>query len=70
VLVHTDGLTEALNFQDEAFGRQRVEEAVLDAIAEGKTVKDVTNSFRMRLRNFAGLQTRVDDLTIVAIAVQ
>ncbi len=70
LILHTDGLTEALNFQDEAFGSERVQQAVRDSLAAGHTPKELTQQIRTRLRNFAGLQTRVDDLTIVAITVQ
>ena len=70
LIIHTDGLTETLNFQDEEFGRKRVEQVVFDSIAAGHTPKELTQHIRTQLRNFAGLQTRVDDLTIVAITVQ
>ena len=67
LLAHTDGLSEALNCDDEAFGRPRVEQALLAAIANGHDADNITRHVLWEMRRFAGLQKRLDDLTIVAI---
>jgi len=69
ILAHTDGLHEAVNFQDEPFGRQRVEAAVLAAIAQGAAAEGIARHVLWEMRRFAGLQTRPDDLTLVVIKV-
>ncbi len=70
LLMHTDGLHEALNFQDEPFGRQRVEQAVLAAIDLGRDAEGIAKHVLWEMRRFAGLQTRPDDLTLIAVRVQ
>jgi serine phosphatase RsbU (regulator of sigma subunit) len=70
LVAYTDGLTEVLNFDDEAFGQHRVEQAVAEAIDQGLDSYSLIGHVLWHHRNFAGLQTRSDDLTIVAITVQ
>ena len=70
LFLHSDGLIEALNFADESFGQDRTERAVQEAIEARQTPEGLIQHVLWRMRNFAGLQTRVDDLTIVAIQVE
>jgi phosphoserine phosphatase RsbU/P len=70
LFLHSDGLIEAMNFADEAFGQDRTELAVQEAIEAGQAPEGLIQHVIWRMRNFAGLQTRVDDLTIVAIQVE
>ncbi len=67
VLAYTDGLVEALNFNDEAFGQQRVEDAARSAIESQRSADGIVKHVLWEMRRFAGLQTRGDDLTIIAI---
>ncbi len=67
ILMYTDGLCEALNFEDEAFGRHRVEQALLTAVADDHDADSIARQVLWEMRRFAGLQKRFDDLTIVAI---
>jgi sigma-B regulation protein RsbU (phosphoserine phosphatase) len=67
ILAYTDGLTEALNFEDKAFGRQRVIDAALGALREGQGAQGLVNALLWQLRRFTGLQSRLDDLTLIAI---
>ena len=69
ILAYTDGLSEALNFDDEAFGRARIERALLAAVADGHDADSITRQVLWEMRRFAGLQEHFDDLTIVAIKV-
>ena len=69
ILIFTDGLTEAMNFQDEMFGMDRVEAAALEAVGPGQTAASISRHILWRKRQFTGLQTRLDDLTLVAIRV-
>ena len=67
ILIYTDGLCEALNFDDEAFGRRRVERALLTAVADDHDADSIARQVLWEMRRFVGLQNRFDDLTIVAI---
>jgi len=69
ILAYTDGLSEALNFEDEAFGRPRVEHALRAAVADGHDAHSAARQVLWEMRRFAGLQKRFDDLTIAAIRV-
>ena len=69
VLIFTDGLAEATNFQDEAFGTARINQAVLAAVADGRDAHGIVQHVLWEMRRFAGLQTRLDDLTMVAVKV-
>jgi len=69
ILACTDGLVEAMNFDDEAFGRERTEAAALAAIEAGRTADGIVKHVLWEMRRFAGLQTRFDDLTIIAVKV-
>jgi len=67
ILACTDGLIEGLNFKDEPFGSRRVEEAALAAIRDGRDADGIVKHVLWEMRRFTGLQTRFDDLTLVAI---
>ncbi len=69
LLAFTDGLTEAMNFRDEPFGSDRVEAAALAAISGGRDADAVVKHVLWEMRRFVGLQTRFDDLTMVAVKV-
>ncbi|MCK4625578.1 MAG: SpoIIE family protein phosphatase, partial [Phycisphaerae bacterium] len=68
--IFTDGLPEAIDFHDDAFGRQRVHNAVLEACQQRRTAKGIGKFILWEMRRFAGLQTRSDDLTMVTIKIQ
>jgi len=70
LVVCTDGVPEAINFRDEAFGRQRVQSALLAACGRGESAEGIAKHILWETRRFAGLQARFDDLTLVAIKVQ
>ena len=67
ILAYTDGLSEALNFQDEPFGHARVEQAALAAVEMGRDAAGIAKHVLWEMRRFAGLQTRFDDLTLITI---
>ena len=69
VLIFTDGLTEAMNFKDEMFGMSRVEAAAVEAVGPGQTAAGISRHVLWRMRQFTGLQTRFDDLTLVSVRV-
>ncbi len=63
----TDGVTEALNFQGEQFGRTRLRESVLRHRQE--KAKDIANQVLWDVRRFAGLAVQADDITVVVAKV-
>lgn len=70
VFFYTDGLTDAMNFDDDTFGRKRVEDAVLAAVEMGRDAQGIVNHVLWEMRRFVGLHTQCDDLTIVAMKVK
>jgi serine phosphatase RsbU (regulator of sigma subunit) len=58
-----------MNFQDEVFGMARVEAAGIEAARPEQTAAGICRHVLWRMRQFTGLQTRLDDLTLVAIRV-
>ncbi len=67
LLTYTDGLSEALNFEDEEFGRERILSSSRVAIDDGRDAQGIANHILWEMRRFAGLQTRFDDCTIVVV---
>ena len=67
LVLYTDGLTDALNFNDESFGRDRIFKAMRD-VAD-KSAQDVVNHILWEMRRFTGLKPSFDDTTLVAIKV-
>ena len=69
ILFYTDGLNEAMNFEDEAFGLERVEKALLAGAGAYDNAQAILKHILWEMRRFTGLQTPGDDLTMVAIKV-
>jgi sigma-B regulation protein RsbU (phosphoserine phosphatase) len=68
LLLYTDGLADALNFDQQRFGRARIMQAMRDA-AE-KNAADAVNHILWEMRRFAGFNPRSDDTTLVAVKVK
>jgi len=67
LMIYSDGLSDAMNFQDESFGRKRIVAALLDAVADHEDAETITAHILWEMRRFTGLQERFDDLTIVTV---
>ena len=67
LLIHTDGLTEAFNFNREKFGRERVIAALKQTEAFG--AEAALNHILWQMRCFTGLRSPDDDTTAVMIRV-
>ena len=67
LMFYSDGLSDAMNFQDESFGRARIVDGLLNAIDEHEDAETITAHLLWEMRRFAGLQKRFDDLTIVTV---
>lgn len=69
LLMYTDGLTEAFNYANKQFGRERIEQAVRECAAQQMNAETAIKHILWQLRNFTGLRSPVDDTTIVMIRV-
>ena len=70
LVMYTDGLPEAINFREEAFGRERVRAAAAAAAQRGDSAEGIGKHLLWEMRRFAGLQRRFDDLTLVVVRFQ
>ena len=69
LLIYTDGFSEALNFDDEPFGKHRIQQAVEESVRQGGGAEDIAKHVLWQMRRFAGLQYRLDDLTLLVLKV-
>lgn len=71
IVLYTDGLTEATDFQNRRFGRHRLTQVLAQLLTDEPeaTAARMIEQIVWHLRQFAGLSTRNDDVTIVAIRV-
>ncbi len=70
LLLYTDGLPDAMNFEHETFGRLRVIEALKTYGAEDARAEGVAEHLLWAVRNFAGMARRTDDITMVVARVE
>lgn len=72
LVAFTDGLTEAKSFDNDQFRRSRVRKALIEAMTHNPEAgpDDAIEHVLWSLRQFAGLNTRTDDLTILATRVE
>lgn len=69
LLLYTDGLVDAFDFNEEKFGRARAIEALQEAIDDGRSPADIINHMLWCQRNFTGLHRATDDTTLVVVRV-
>jgi phosphoserine phosphatase RsbU/P len=72
LVAYTDGLPDTLDFSGKKFGKARLRQAVLTALAadgEAPAAKIVEHIF-WELRQFAGILERPDDQTVVVLRVR
>jgi sigma-B regulation protein RsbU (phosphoserine phosphatase) len=67
LLLYTDGLSDAMNFEKQTFGRQRVIEALTKG---GETAEAVAQNILWEMRRFIGLSKRTDDVTMIVVRVK
>ena len=66
LLLYTDGLMDAMNFQQERFGKQRIVEVFSQG---GPTAETIVENILWSLRKFTGLAKPVDDITMIVAKV-
>tara|TARA_R110000744_G_scaffold98121_1_gene189571 strand:- start:120 stop:1823 length:1704 start_codon:yes stop_codon:yes gene_type:complete len=69
VIVYTDGMMDAVDFNGERFGRPRLIKAMLDSLEENPDADAewITERIFWHLRQFRGLQKQADDETLVVM---
>jgi sigma-B regulation protein RsbU (phosphoserine phosphatase) len=65
ILMYTDGLADAFNFQHESFGRERIIQAALDSAQ--MPAEQAAKNILWLMRKFAGLTTRTDDTALIVL---
>ena len=65
LLLYTDGVTEAMNEQEEMYGEERLEQLLADS--SDMTVTETVMRLREDIRNFAGDAQQYDDITILEL---
>ncbi|MCE9590686.1 MAG: SpoIIE family protein phosphatase [Planctomycetes bacterium] len=68
LLIYTDGLCDAQDFNNRRFGRERVRQSLVEAAK--LSAGDALNHILWQMRRFVGLNKRMDDLTMVVIKVK
>jgi len=67
LLLYTDGVTEAMNTQQEMFGEDRLKALLLTLGQQGLRARGIVDSIRTGIMNFSGPEQQHDDLTIVVV---
>ncbi len=62
LLLYTDGLTDGMNFNQQTFGKQRMQEAYLRG---GDFAEGISHNILWELRKHVGMAKRTDDVTMV-----
>ncbi len=66
LLLYTDGLTEAMNFENEMFGKERIIEALEKG---GNSAREIAENVRWAMQRFVGLRTQSDDISMIVARV-
>jgi sigma-B regulation protein RsbU (phosphoserine phosphatase) len=67
LLIYTDGLTDAMNFNQETFGKQKLLEAFKTA---GNTAELVTEHILWEIRKHVGIANPTDDITMIVARIE
>ena len=68
LLLHSDGLPDAMDEEDQRFGKPRVEQLLRDT--KGKTAKQAVDDIREAVAKHQGSRRAADDLTLVVVKVK
>lgn len=71
IVGYTDGLSDAVNFAGERYGKPRLRDSLTRLLTDqpGASATAIVDRILWDLRQFAGLATRPDDLTLVVVRV-
>jgi len=68
VLMYTDGLPDAMNFEKQAYGKERILNAL--RTTAGGSAQDIADHLLWDVRRFVGLSSRSDDLTMIVMKLE
>lgn len=68
ILIYSDGLPDAMNFDKEPYGKERVLSAFKSS--SGKSAQEIADHLLWDVRRFVGLTNRSDDLTMIVMKVE
>ena len=66
IFIYTDGVTEAMNENDELYGEKRLKE-LLDSLPETLTAKEICEAVQEDIKKFVGDVEQSDDITMLAL---
>ncbi|MCB9838594.1 MAG: SpoIIE family protein phosphatase [Phycisphaeraceae bacterium] len=68
----TDGLTEAMNFENALFTRKRLKHAIIQTLGEdpGASAERLADQILWSMRCFTGVREQTDDVTLVVVRVR
>jgi sigma-B regulation protein RsbU (phosphoserine phosphatase) len=66
ILLYTDGLADAVNFNGERFGTERIKRAFEKG---GPSAEVVSQNILWEMRRFVGLTKRADDVTMIVARI-
>jgi sigma-B regulation protein RsbU (phosphoserine phosphatase) len=71
LVVFTDGVTDAMNFEGKRFGRKRLTESIVRQLEEmpDSSAGRVLDAIFRGVRGFTGLASRTDDRTVVVVRI-
>ena len=67
ILLYTDGLADAVNFNGERYGSKRIKETFAKG---GESAEVVAQNMLWDMRKFVGLTKRTDDVTMIVVKVE
>ncbi len=69
VVAYTDGVTDAMNFDEQTFGRARFRASVLDELAANAAApaRALADRVIWDMRRYVGLNAETDDVTVVVL---
>ena len=67
IVAYTDGITEAMNLNDEEWGMDRFMDTI--RVSAGEGANSVLNNVRERLVRFVGNRPQYDDMTLVSLRI-
>ena len=69
LVCYTDGMTDVQNFEENRFGKRRLQYAIIETLAEAPTAtpEEIIEGIFWRIRQFAGLSKQPDDQTLLVV---
>ena len=69
LMCYTDGMTDAQNFEENRFGKRRLQMALIETLADkpDACAEEIIEGIFWRIRQFAGLSMQPDDQTLLVV---